>query len=112
MKKFELSTKKSIHPPIEIVIDKKTYKTRLLSEALFDEIRKHEKAALKGDQAALYKQVQLLYGVPLPILKKLDIRDIGSMLEHTMEQINPTAAPTEEEKAGKNAQKPGEASSV
>lgn len=111
MKKFELSTRKSLHPPIEIDIDGKTYKTRLLSKALFDEIRAHEKAALEGDQAALYKQVQLLYGVPTAVLDKLDIRDIGSLLEHTMEKIVPTETPPAEEKAGKNASKPGEHSS-
>ena len=112
MKQFELSTTKSLHPPIEITIDKKTYKSRLLSKALFDEIRTHEKKAFKGDQAALYKQVQLLYGVPTEVLNKLDIRDIGSLLEYTMAEIYPPEPTTEKEKAGKNASKPGEASSV
>lgn len=111
MKQFELSTKKSIHSPIEIVVDKKIYKTRLLSKALFDELRKHEKAALKGDQASLYKQVQLLYGIPNEILNKLDIRDIGSLLEYTLAQVIPSETPSEEEKARKNVSKPGEASS-
>jgi len=112
MNQFSLSTKKSLHPPIEIVIDKKVYKSRLLSKALFDEIRKHEKTALKGDQTALYKQVQLLYGVPLEVLNKLDIRDISSLLEYTMAQINPPETLTEKEKAEKNASRSGEASSA
>ena len=87
MSKLNLSTKKSLHPPIEVDIDGKTYRNRPLSKTLFDEIRKYEKAALKGDQAALYKQVQLLFGVPFAVLNELDIRDINSLLEYTMAQI-------------------------
>jgi len=112
MNQFSLSTKKSLHPAIEIVIDKKTYKTRLLSKALFDTMRGHEKAAAKGDQSAYYKQVQLLYGVPLEILNKLDIRDINSLLKYTMSQIIPSETLTKKEKVGKNVSKPGERTSV
>ena len=74
MNQFELSTTKSLNPAIEIVIDKKTYKTRLLSKALFGTMRGYEKAAAKGDQTAYYKQVHLLYNVPLEILNKLEDR--------------------------------------
>jgi len=112
MSKLNLSTTKSLHSPIEITIDKKIYRTRLLSKALFDEIRIHEKAALKGDQAALYKQVQLLYGVPTEILNKLDIRDINSLLEFTMAQILQPPVKTDEEKAEKNVSRPGEEASA
>jgi len=111
MNQFSLSTTKSLHKPIEITIDKKTYKTRLLSKALFDTMRGYEKAAAKGDQTAYYKQVQLLYGVPLDVLNKLDIRDINSLLEYTMSQIIPKTEP-KKEKAGKNVPKPGEQTSV
>jgi len=112
MNQFELSTTKSLHKPIEITIDKKTYKTRLLSKALFDTMRGYEKAAAKGDQTAYYKQVQLLYGVPLEVLNKLDIRDVNSLLQYTMSQIIPSETLTKKEKAGKNVSKPGEKTSV
>jgi len=106
-KKLVLSTQKSIHKPIEIEIDKKIYRNRPLSRATFDEVRKHEKAALAGDIEALYKQVQALFPVPMDVLNKLDVRDVNSLLEYVMNQIMQPSAKTDKEKAGKNAPKPG-----
>ncbi len=106
-KKLILSTQKSIHKPIEIEIDGKNYCNRPLSRATFDEVRKHEKAAIKGDLEELYKQVQALFPVPMAVLNKLDIRDVNSLLEYTMAQVFTTSTKTDEEKAEKNAPKPG-----
>ena len=86
MKKLELSTKKSIHPPVEVTVDGKTYVNNPLSRALFDELKKHEKAALGGDPKALYAQVRAIYDIPVAILYKLDMRDIRTLLEYTMKE--------------------------
>jgi len=101
-KKLELSTKKSIHPPIEVVVDGKTYYCNLFSHATHDELKKHEKAALGGDIKALYAQVQALYPIPSDTLNKIDMRDINTLLEYTMEKLLPSKAKqTEAEKEEK-----------
>ena len=100
-KKLILSTQKSIHKPIEIEVDGKTYQNRPLSKATFDEVRKHEKAALKGDIEALYNQVNILFGVPMEVLNKLDVRDVNTLLQYTMAQIFKPDAKTDEEKEEK-----------
>ena len=96
-----LSTQKSIHKPIEIEVDGKTYQNRPLSRATFDEVKKYEKAAVGGDIEALYKQVEVLFGVPLAVLNKLDIRDVNTLLQYTMAQIFQPDAKTDEEKEEK-----------
>lgn len=103
-----LSTQKSIHKPIEVEIDGKTYQNRPLSRATFDEVKKHEKSALKGDIEALYNQVQILFGVPMEVLNKLDIRDVNTLLEYAMAQIFQPVTETDKEKAEKNVSKPGQ----
>lgn len=107
-KKLILSTQKSIHKPIEIEIDGKTYCNRPLSRATFDEVKKHEKDALKGDIEALYEQVKVIFGVPMDVLNKLDIRDVNTLLEYTMAQVFQSSAKTDKEKAEKNESKPGQ----
>lgn len=111
-KKLILSTQKSIHKPIEVEIDGKTYRNRPLSRATFDEVKKHEKAALGGDIEALYKQVQILFGVPMEVLNKLDVRDVNTLLEYTMAQVFQPSAMTDKEKAEKNESKPEQSSSA
>ncbi len=105
--KLVLSTKKSLHKPIVIVIDDQSFENNPLSRALFDEVREYEQAALDGDIEALYKQVEILFSVPLEMLNKLDVRDVNSLLDYTMAKIFDAAAQTAKEKAGKNASKPG-----
>ena len=101
-KKLELSTKKSIHPPIEVTVDGKTYLNNPLSRTLFDELKKHEKKALGGDVNALYAQVRALYPIPATVLNKLDMRDIKTLLEYTMKETFGTEEkPTEAEKEEK-----------
>ena len=100
-KKLILSTQKSIHKPIEIEIDGKIYQNKPLSRTAFDEVRKHEKAALKGDIEALYNQVNILFGVPMEVLNKLDVRDVNTLLQYTMAQIFQSDDKTDEEKEEK-----------
>ena len=102
-----LSTQKSIHKPIEVKIDGKIYHNRPLSRSTFDEVKKHEKAALGGNIEALYSQVHILFGVPMDVLNKLDIRDVNTLLEYAMTQIFQPSAKTDKEKAEKNASGPG-----
>ena len=97
-KKLILSTQKSLHKPIEIEVDGKTYQNRPLSKATFDEVKKYEKAAVGGDIDALYKQVNVLFGVPVDVLNKLDIRDVNTLLTYTMAQIFKPDAKTDKEK--------------
>ncbi len=111
-KKLILSTKQSIHKPIEIEIDGKTYRNNPLSRELFDEVRKYEKRATNGDIEALYTQVQILFGVEIGVLNKLDVRDINSLLTYTMAQIFRPQPKTTAEKEEKNASKPGADSSA
>ena len=111
-KKLVLSTQRSIHKPIEVEIDRKTYQNRPLSRATFDEVKKHEKAALKGDIEALYKQVNILFNVPMTVLDKLDIRDINTLLQYTMTKVSQPLPTTAKEKAEKNASKPGPSKSL
>ena len=106
-KKLILSTQKSIHKPIEVEIDGKTYQNCPLSRTTFDEVRKYEKAALAGDIESLYRQVQALFPVPMEVLNKLDVRDVNSLLEYTMARIFEGSAKTDKEKAEKNVSKPG-----
>jgi hypothetical protein len=107
-----LSTRKSIHKPIEIEIDGKIYANRPLSRATFDEVKKYEKAALEGDLEALYKQIHALFPVEIDTLNKLDIRDVNSLLDYTMARIFKDSAETAKEKAEKNAPKPGPSKSA
>jgi len=111
-KKLILSTQKSIHKPIEVEIDGKTYQNRPLSRVTFDEVKKYEKAALGGDIEALYKQVQALFSVHMDVLNKLDIRDVNSLLDYTMAQVFQSSVGTEKEKAEKNESKPGQNNSA
>lgn len=106
-KKLILSTQKSIHKPIEIEIDGKVYQNRPLSRALFDEVKKHEKAAVDGDIEALYEQVKILFGVPIEVLNKLDVRDVNSLLDFAMAKIFQPKLKTDEEKEEKKELKPG-----
>jgi len=111
-KKLILSTQKSIHKPIEIEIDKKVYCNRPLSRETFNEVKKHEKKALGGDIAALYKQVQALFPVSMEVLNKLDVRDVNTLLDYVMTQVFTTDLKTDKEKAEKNGSKPGQKESA
>lgn len=107
MKTLELSTKRSIHKPIKVVVDGKTYTNNPLSREMFEEIEKYDKEADEGKLSAIYKQVQLLFPIPSEVLDKLDIRDVNSLLTYATEQILGLRPKTEKEKAEKNAPKPG-----
>ena len=110
---LKLSTKKSIHPAVEVEIDGKTYMANPMTHTLFEQIKKYEEKSIKGDSEALLKQVQLIYPVSFDVLKNLDIRDITSLLEFTIAKVSGTN--TDEEKAdepAKNDSAPGSEESV
>lgn len=86
-KKFVLSTKKSLFDPIEIEIDGKTYFSKKLCRALFDELKKHEEEALKGNIEALYEQVNVIFGIDASVLENLDIREIEAMIDFATNKI-------------------------
>lgn len=108
IEKLVLSTKKSIHDPIEIVIDNKTYFSRPLSHALFDEIKKRQAETGKDDSEKLVKQILIIYDVPFEIVNKLDVRDLVSMLKYTTGKMAELRKKTVEETAEKNASKSGD----
>ena len=107
VQEFALSTKKSIHQPIVVKIDGKSYENNPLSRSLFDKVREYEEAAINGDVEALYKQVEILYSVPLDVLNQLDCRDVTSLLDYTMAKIIQSSVNSAKEKAEKNVSKPG-----
>lgn len=102
--RFVLSTKKSLFDPIEVEVDGKIYQSRKLNRPLFDEIRKHEKSANEGDIDALYKQVNIIFGIEPSVLNALDIRDIEAMLTFATKKI---FHPDKKDEA-KNGSKPGD----
>jgi len=104
---LELSTKKSIHPTIEVKVDGKTYCNNPLSHELFEQIENFDISIEEGKLSALYKQVQLIFPVPTEILDKLDVRDVRSLLEYANEKMLDMAPKTEKGKAEKNVSKPG-----
>lgn len=107
-KKFVLSTKKSLFDPIEIEIDGKTYQSNKLSRALFDELKQYEEDATKGNIDALYKQVNVIFGIEEPVLAQLDIREIEALIEYATNKI---FHPEKEKKeTAKNGSKSGDKS--
>lgn len=109
---LELSTKKSIHPAIEVKVDGKMYCNNPLSHELFEKIENLDVVAEEGKLSALYDQLRLLFPIPMDILKKLDVRDVSVMLNYANDRILDMAPKTEKEKAEKNASKPGADASV
>ena len=104
---LKLSTKKSIHPSVEVEIDGKIYTANPMTHTLFEQIKKYEDSAVKGDSEALLKQVQLIYPVDIEVLKKIDIRDITSLLEFTIEKITGTNTGDGKDESAKNDSAPG-----
>ena len=74
---LELSTKKSLYKPIIIKVDGKVYESAMLTAELFEKIQKLDVKAKKGDFVAITKQLELVYGIPVAVAKKLDLRDLG-----------------------------------
>lgn len=104
---LKLSTKKSIHPSVVVEIDGKTYTANPMTHTLFEQIKKFEESAGKGDSEALLKQVQLIYPVSFEVLKNLDIRDITSLLEFTIEKVQGTNSGEGKDEPAKNDSAPG-----
>jgi len=78
--RFTISTKKSLYPPIEIVIDGVTYFKEVIPPQVLDEVEKYEETANKGDINAVMNQLQLLTNAPAKVLKTCDVRDLQEMM--------------------------------
>lgn len=105
--RFKVSTKKSLHGPIEIEVDGKVYSQPLITVSLLQEVEKHEKKVGKGDFEALVAQINLLTGIPKDLAKKIDIKDLEAMLDHISMKLyggDKKAAAKDPEKKGS---KPG-----
>ncbi len=68
-----LSTKKSLHKPIEVEVDGKVYSLAKVPKSLFEKVIELE---LTGDPLAGYEQVFTAFGIPKTVLSKLDSRDV------------------------------------
>jgi len=112
---LELSTKKSLYKPIIIRVDGKEYESAMITAELFDKVMKLDKKAKKGDLLMVAKQLELIYGVPIEIGKKLDLRDMGTdaigMLTEAI--IKPEKIEKQQENGdSKNGAGPGEKGSA
>lgn len=113
-KVLELSTKKSLYKPIIIRVDGKEYESAMITAELFEKISKLDVKARKGDTISLVKQLELVYGVPADIAKKLDLRDLGfdalGMITEAI--VQPEKVEAEQHGDLKNGARPGEKGSV
>ena len=80
--RFKVSTKKSLHGPIEIEVDGKVYSRPLITVSLLQQVDAQEKKVKKGDFEALVAQIHLLTGIPKEIAKEIDLKDLEKMLDY------------------------------
>lgn len=111
---LELSTKKSLYKPIVIRVDGKEYESAMITAELFEKTAKYDKKAKAGDLTAIAKQLELIFGVPFEIAKKLDLRDmatdaIGLITEAI---VKPEKVEKKQQGESKNSARPGEKESV
>ena len=107
---LELSTKKSLYKPIIIRVDGKEYESALLTAELFENIQKLDKKAKRGDFTAITKQLELVYGIPAAVTRKLDLRDLGfDAIGMVTEAVTkPEKVETKQQGGSKNGARPGE----
>ena len=76
-----LNTKKSLYDPIEIVIDDQVYQSLKTTRAVVKEIDKLDEEIGKDrkNSEALYKAVQLMFGVDMETLEELDKREVENI---------------------------------
>jgi len=107
---LELSTKKSLYKPIIIRVDGKEYESALLTAELFENIQKLDKKAKRGDFTAITKQLELVYGIPAAVTRKLDLRDLGfdaiGMVTEAI--LKPEKIESKQQGGSKNGVRPGE----
>ena len=107
---LELSTKKSLYKPIVIKVDGKAYESTMITAELFEKISKLDAKAKKGDLTAVAQQLNLVYGIPVAVAKRLDLRDmsfdaIGMVTEAI---LKPEKIESKQQGGSKNGARPGE----
>lgn len=87
--RLELSTKKSLYDPTEVVIDGKTYYSLKTTHAVMKELDKIDEEVGKNreNRDALYKAVQLLFGIDMEVLKELDAKEVEDIYVFSKKQI-------------------------
>jgi len=112
---LELSTKKSLYKPIVIKVDGKEYESAMITAELFEKTAKFDKKAKAGDLTAIAKQLEMIFGVPFAIAKKLDLRDMGTDAIGLITEaiVKPERVEKKQESGdSKNGAGPGEKGSV
>ena len=105
--RFKVSTKKSLHGPIEIEVDGKVYSRPLITISLLKEVEKHEKKIRKGDFEAMITQINLLTGIPKDLAKQIDIKDLEAMLDHISMKLYGRGKKADAKNPEKKGSKPG-----
>lgn len=99
--RFKVSTTKSLYKPIEIEVDGKVYSRPLITVSLLQQVEALERKVAKGDTKsfdALIEQLHLLTGVPKPVAKEIDLRDIEKMMEYLSAKLYGSSTKGEEKK--------------
>jgi len=107
---LELSTKKSLYKPIIIRVDGKEYESAMITAELFEKTAKYDKKAKAGDLTAIAKQLEMIFGVPFDIAKKLDLRDMGTDAIGLITEaiVKPERVEKKQQGDLKNGARPGE----
>lgn len=107
---LELSTKKSLYKPIVIRVDGEEYESAMITAELFEKTAKFDKKAKAGDLTAIAKQLELIFGVPFAIAKKLDLRDMGTDAIGLITEaiVKPEKVEKKQQGESKNSARPGE----
>jgi len=74
--RFVLDTQKSLYESFKIEIDGQVYQCIKTTRSVLAEVDKLDKQILPGNDDALYKVVQILFGVETKLLDKLDKREV------------------------------------
>jgi len=74
--RFVLNTQKSLYESFKIEVDGQVYQCIKTTRSVLAEVDKLDKQIVPGSDEALYKVVQILFGVDTKILDKLDKREV------------------------------------
>lgn len=91
MNKFKISTQKSIFKPIELEIETekgmKTYTAKMLTTEVMEKLERSVDQERESDIGWLREQLKLVFGVPISVSNKFDIRDMNSLFDWLGEQV-------------------------
>lgn len=90
MDKLRVSTKTSLFKPIELELETdkgvKVYKLGMFTTELVEELEKGEKIT-EARMPMLREQLKNMFGVPVAVSKKLDIRDVDEIFTWLGKQV-------------------------